>query len=77
MGWRWLMRDGHDAEDVCGGVAAGLNFSDVAGNGRAWFLRIRNTCYGWRTATRRQPISSMKSNAAAPARPINVIASDR
>jgi RNA polymerase sigma-70 factor, ECF subfamily len=49
---RWLMRDGHDAEDVVqeASLRAFRYFRTfVGGDGRAWFLRIvRHTCYGWR-----------------------------
>jgi RNA polymerase sigma-70 factor (ECF subfamily) len=46
---RWLMRNGHDAEDVVqeASLKALLYFDTfTGGNGRAWFLRIvRNSCY--------------------------------
>jgi RNA polymerase sigma-70 factor (ECF subfamily) len=50
---RWLMRDGHDVEDVVqeASLRAFRYFRTfTGGDGRAWFLKIvRNTCYGWRS----------------------------
>jgi RNA polymerase sigma-70 factor (ECF subfamily) len=49
---RWLLRDGHDAEDVVqeASLRAFRYFRTFnGGDARVWFLRIvRNTCYDWR-----------------------------
>jgi RNA polymerase sigma factor (sigma-70 family) len=70
---RWLMRDGHDADDVVqeASLRAFRYFRTfVGGDGRAWFLRIvRNTCYGWRRHGLRAPTDSFDEEQHSSARP--------
>jgi RNA polymerase sigma-70 factor (ECF subfamily) len=53
---RWLIANGHDAEDVVQEACLrALRYFPTfsGGNSRAWFLRVvRNTCYDWHSHRR-------------------------
>ena len=70
---RWLMRDGHDAEDVVQEAAlrAFRYFRTfTGGNGRAWFLRIvRNTCFGWHGHSGQAPMDPFDEERHSHSRP--------